>query len=258
MTDMINIFNICHHFYADDSQLLAYTNPTPVPQHRRQLNLYVERLKRQVFLATSVELVQVHIRQSLSCSAPNQSLPTSNISTWTSTSVLSSLNRICPWHESRPRRWTIEAPARQQIVIKLLFSPPPPVPVLVDVRSVIVTTPRFSIHHFPHWLPQRGARWPSILHACTAPRTERVSSLVCWRVITSPTSCGRYNSYRSPIGFATSCLVMYAVYNVTSPSYRHNYQNLDASWRRSAAIRQDKRVWHISHQNKTRREPSLW
>ena len=46
MADMIDSFNIGHHFYADDSQLLTHESYcSKTPQHRRRLKLCVEHLK---------------------------------------------------------------------------------------------------------------------------------------------------------------------------------------------------------------------
>ena len=45
MADTIDSFNIGHHFYTDDSQLLTHMSLTAVPQHRRRLELCVEHLK---------------------------------------------------------------------------------------------------------------------------------------------------------------------------------------------------------------------
>ena len=164
--------------------LLKHTSLIAVPQHRRRLELCVERHKdrcssrRLQLNQNKTELIRLGSKSKLKqnpqtishdpqylCSVVVE--PTDSVSAiWASPSKANSM---------------------RQRVGKLpsicLRSPPSPVPVPVDARPVVVTTTRFRfcIHSITRRLLQRRARRPSSLHACTSsarPAARSVADLL--------------------------------------------------------------------------------
>ena len=172
--------------------------------------------------STFMDIVQIEdfcwtkIKGSLSGSPLNLSLPTSNNSTWTSTSVLSSMNQLIrPWPGHHPQQWAVDEPARRQIV-DLLFSPLSPASVPVDARCDNASLWQSSYHASTSATPCSQAFQPAPF--------QLVLNAAAWFVASLP-ACAHVTDTMSlhclPVTdrFITSCLVMYAIYNVASPSF---------------------------------------
>ena len=215
---MIDSFNIGHYFYADDSQLVTHVSLTAVSEHHRRLELCVEHLKdwcssqRLQLNQDKTELIWIGSKSKLAdlkqletnlniCSVVVQPTDSVHVLGFILDSKLSmrqhvgKLSSICFFHLRRLRefRYMLDPLSRQRLVSAFILS-------RIDFCNTVLVgllAPLQCVLNAAAWFV---AGLPAHAHI-----TDNIWSLhwlpVAYQI--------RYKL----------CLVMYAIYNDTSPSY---------------------------------------